>query len=39
MHAEKNGWKEFDVDQVTCLGDLDILDLQYFGECEVSKCQ
>ena len=39
MQAEKNGWEDYDVDQVICLGDLDILDLQYFGECEVAKCQ
>ena len=30
-HAETSGWIDFEVDQVTCLGDLDMLDLQYFG--------
>jgi len=36
-HVESNGWKDYEVDQVTCIGDLDILDLQYFVECE--RCQ
>jgi hypothetical protein len=38
-HVESSGWKQFDVDQITCLGDVDIMDLQFFGECEVAKCQ
>jgi hypothetical protein len=39
MHAEANGWKDFEVDQAMCLGELAILDLQYYGECEVAKCR
>ena len=38
-HAETSGWNDFEVDQVTCVGELDILDFQFFRECEVAKCQ
>lgn len=39
VYAETSGWKDFEVNQAICLGDLNILDNQLFGECEVSKCQ